>query len=127
MSNKEIIGYVPKMDNYLNLTPFKVTLIQNFPFLNDDFDSLTNVGFLDKVIKNLNDVIANENIVKDNTIALYNAFVNLRNYVQNYFNNLDVQDEINNKLDEMAEDGTLENLILEVIKLKSLICFNNIK
>ena len=32
-------------------------------------------------------------------------------FVTNYFENLDVQQEVNNKLDEMAEDGTLSDLI----------------
>ena len=35
----------------------------------------------------------------------------LQEYVDNYFTNLDVQEEINNKLDEMAENGSLYNLI----------------
>ena len=35
----------------------------------------------------------------------------LQEYVDNYFTNLDVQEEINNKLDQMAEDGTLTELI----------------
>ena len=39
------------------------------------------------------------------------AFLELQNYVKDYFNNLDVQEEINNKLDEMVDDGTLENII----------------
>lgn len=106
-----IIDYIPNQENYKNLTPFEVTLIQNFPFLTDDFDSLTNVGFLNKVIESLNDVIANENAVENNVTNLYNAFVNLQNYINDYFNNLDVQDEINNKLDDMARDGSLTNLI----------------
>ena len=42
---------------------------------------------------------------------LQDKFVELKDYVDNYFDNLDVQDEINQKLDEMAEDGTLTNLI----------------
>lgn len=33
------------------------------------------------------------------------------NFVTNYFDNLDVQQEINNKLNQMASDGTLLNLI----------------
>lgn len=40
------------------------------------------------------------------------AWISLKNWVENYFNNLDVQDEINNKLDEMAQDGTLDALLL---------------
>ena len=39
------------------------------------------------------------------------AFIELQNYVRDYFNNLDVQEEINNKLDEMSEDGTLQEIL----------------
>lgn len=39
------------------------------------------------------------------------AVEELQNFVSSYFDNLDVQEEINKKLDEMAEDGTLTNLI----------------
>ena len=38
---------------------------------------------------------------------LQNLFTELKNYCDNYFTNLDVQEEINNKLDELAENGTL--------------------
>lgn len=38
-------------------------------------------------------------------------FTTLYNYVHDYFDNLDVQEEINHKLDAMAEDGTLSDLI----------------
>ena len=42
---------------------------------------------------------------------LNSAFNDLRNYVHDYFNNLDVQVEIDNKLDSMAEDGSLYAII----------------
>ena len=35
----------------------------------------------------------------------------LEDFVSNYFDNLDVQEEINNKLDEMVEDGTMDELL----------------
>ena len=38
-------------------------------------------------------------------------FTKLQDYVNNYFDNLDVQEEINNKLDQMVEDGTFEEII----------------
>lgn len=44
-------------------------------------------------------------------IELQNKYIELKNYVDNYFTNLDVQEEINNKLDQMVEDGTLNELI----------------
>lgn len=54
---------------------------------------------------------------------LQNLFVELQTYVNNYFDNLDVQEEINNKLDEMATDGTLEELIGEYLTNKLDIIF----
>lgn len=39
------------------------------------------------------------------------AFADLKSYVMNYFDNLDVQDEINTKLDEMYNDGKLNELM----------------
>ena len=42
---------------------------------------------------------------------LNEAFNTLQDYIEHYFENLDVQEEINKKLDEMADDGTLTFLI----------------
>ena len=57
---------------------------------------------------------------------LQNLYIELKNYVDNYFENLDVQEEINNKLDEMVEDGTLESIISEYLELKSIFQFNTV-
>lgn len=46
---------------------------------------------------------------------LQELYVVLKNYVDNYFENLDVQEEINQKLDEMADDGTLAKVINQQI------------
>ena len=42
-------------------------------------------------------------------------FTTLYNYVHDYFDNLDVQEEINNKLDAMTEDGTMAEIINQEI------------
>ena len=42
---------------------------------------------------------------------LQNLYNELKSYVDNYFENLDVQEEINNKLDDMAESGELAEII----------------
>ena len=42
---------------------------------------------------------------------LQSLYEDLEDYVNNYFDNLDVQDEINNKLEEMSQDGELTALI----------------
>lgn len=50
----------------------------------------------------------------------------LQNYVENYFTNLDVQQEINNKLDEMAENGQLASIISEYLNSIAILCFDNV-
>ena len=42
---------------------------------------------------------------------LQNLYIELQEYVNNYFDNLDVQDEINNKIDAMAEAGYFQTLV----------------
>lgn len=120
--NNVEIPDVPEKENYQNykykLSPFKLQVLQNFPYIEADFDAITNYQLLCKVVDYLNQVIDNmnttESIVQtqiENIDALYNAYVELHTYIDNYFKNLDVQDEINNKLDEMAEDGTIGQII----------------
>lgn len=48
----------------------------------------------------------------ESTVQEYvEKFIELKDYVDTYFDNLDVQEEINNKLDAMVEDGTLRELL----------------
>lgn len=63
-----------------------------------------------------------EEVVNNNADLL----AELESYVQNYFKNLDVQTEINNKLDEMATNGTLEELIAQYVNLSSILAFNSV-
>ena len=60
-------------------------------------------------------VIPTVNNNADAVSELQTLYVELKNYVDNYFTNLDVQTEINKKLDEMVEDGTLTNLIKKYV------------
>ena len=53
-------------------------------------------------------------------------FTTLYNYVHDYFDNLDVQEEINNKLDEMAEDGTLGDIIYAYLNTIAVLCYNTV-
>lgn len=47
----------------------------------------------------------------DAVVELQGLFTQLENYVDNYFDNLDVQEEINKKLDDMVLDGSLGEVI----------------
>lgn len=96
---------------YIPLTPFKGWVLENFPFIESDFDCITNYQLLCKITEYLNNIISNQNQVEDLGSELVTAYNQLLDYVNNYFDNLDVQEEINNKLDDMAEDGSLTTLI----------------
>lgn len=105
--------------NYAKLTPFKWYLLQNFPFIEADFDALTNWQLFCKLGKEMNKII-------DSTNQLGTQVENLTDYVANYFENLDVQEEINNKLDEMAEGGQLEEIIAEYLNTQAVLGFNTV-
>lgn len=112
--------------NYVNLTPFKWFVLQNFPFIEADFDAITTYQLYCELVKYLNKVIESENLVGTQLENLTNAFNDLTDYVDNYFNNLDVQEEINNKLDEMAENGQLVEIISAYLELNALMCYNSL-
>ena len=66
----------------------------------------------------------NENVKAINElITLYNQ---LKEYVDNYFDNLDVQQEIDNKLDDMAESGQLAEIITAYLEVNGVLAFDNI-
>ncbi len=100
-----------------NLTPFKLCVLENFPFIEADFDAVTNYQLLCKIVDYLNKVIENENNLNSNFTELNNNFNTLKNYVDTFFENLDVQEEINHKIDELVADGTITNLIKGYIDL----------
>lgn len=94
-----------------HIPKFRRFVIQNFPFVEEDFDALTDYGLMSKFVEYLNMVIESENTLTDNMAELTNLFNELKSFVDNYFDNLDVQNEINNKLEVMASDGTLLDII----------------
>lgn len=118
--------------------------LTNFPYIEKDFDALTDYELLCLVVKFLNDVIDNQNEQNDSITNMYNAFLelqtyvnntkdtletafnNLDDYVRNYFDNLDVQEEINNKLDQMLEDGVLEQIIEQFLQSTAIWAFDTV-
>lgn len=83
---------------------FAQQFVINQQFLNDMADQLG---------QNVQDL---EDYINDRFEDYMTAYTQLQNYVNNYFDNLDVQQEINNKLDEMASDGTLNDLFDPVLE-----------
>lgn len=112
--------------SYKNLTPFKWFVLENFPFIEADFDALTEWQLFCKIGKEINKIIDSQNLVGSEMEKFSQAFIELKSYVDNYFKNLDVQDEINNKLNEMAETGELQTIIDNFLKMKSVLHFENV-
>lgn len=102
--------------DYKNLSPFKWFVLENFPFIEADFDALTEWQLFCKIGEEINKIIDSQNTVGEQAETLTNAFNNLKNYVDNYFNNLDVQDEINNKLNNMVETGELQVILEQTLE-----------
>ena len=98
------------------LSPFKWFCLQNFPFIEADFDALTNYELMCKIVEYLNATIDKVNVLGSEVQSLIN-----------WFNNLDVQEEINNKLDEMAESGELTEIIAEYLNTNAVLGFDSIE
>ena len=112
------------LQGYTGQGAFRFWCQMSLPIVYDD--SLSYYELLNKVVVYLNNTISDvataetniENIndtVEHNMDALLTAYNLLQGYVNDYFDNLDVQEEINNKLDEMASSGALSNLLAPLI------------
>lgn len=88
-----------------------MAIFENFPYTN--FHEIN----LDWVIKAVKDYV-------DRIDKMEINFADLKTYVENYFADLDVQDEIDDKLDRMAADGTLAAVIAQYLGTEALIVFN---
>ena len=103
------------IEKIIPIPPFKRWTLENFPFIEEDFDAITNYQLYCKIVEYLNKVIANENQLTE-----------AMNYVLEFFNNLDVQEEIDNKLDEMAESGELTDIIAQYLDLAGVLVYDTI-
>lgn len=61
------------------------------------------------------DVTTEFNTLSGKFDNLKDAFDDLKTFIENYFDDLDVQQEINNKLNEMVSDGTMAALLAPLV------------
>ena len=104
--------FVPSKNGVSYLRPFRVWCQKVLPLVYDD--SLSYYELLCKVVDYLNKTMEEVNQLGVDVSNVFNAFQELQDYVNNYFSTLDVQEEINNKLDDMAESGELGNIISKI-------------
>ena len=114
----------PKVEKQKPVPPFVQFCCAAIPQVFDDslsyYEALCAMWkYLDETVK----VINNNAMITEDFIAKVNE---LHDYVENYFDNLDVQEEINNKLDQMVEDGTLQEIIGEYLNASAIWGFDNV-
>ena len=88
---------------------FHAWAFQNFPFMESTFKEIDNYHLMMQILHYLKEQL------KD-----YRELVLKVEELENWFKNLDVQEEINNKLDEMASDGTLAEIIEDYTTIPQL-------
>lgn len=113
MSKENDANFTPNLGDYKSLQPFRFWCQKVLPLVYED--SLSYYELLCKVVDYLNKTMEDVETLHGDVTNLHKAYVELQGYVNNYFNNLDVQNEINNKLDSMASDGTLLTIITPTI------------
>lgn len=101
---------------------FRNWVLQNFPFLEDDFDALTDYELFCKMLEYMKDALKTLDEYDEKLISFNNRLTDLENYI----NNLDLQDEVNNKLDEMYENGQLQSLIEQFIDLQVIFNYDDV-
>ena len=90
-------------------------ILQNFPFLEDDFDALTDYQLFCKMLGYV------KKMSKE-----FDEFKTRLDKYEHYFDNLDVQEEIDNKLEEMLDNGELENIISQFLLLQTTFTYDTV-
>ena len=110
-------NYTPNLGEYTELKPFRYWCQKVLPLVYDD--SLSYYELLCKVLDYLNKTMHDVDTLHGDVVNLHTAYEELQKYVNSYFDNLDVQEEINNKLDKMASDGSLLAIISPTISVET--------
>lgn len=106
-------NFQPTLEGYTKLRPFRFWCQTVLPLVYDD--SLSYYELLNKVVEYLNNTIKDVATAEKNIGELSEAFAQLQDYVNNYFDNLDVQTEMNEALDRMVEDGVFDAIIEQYV------------
>lgn len=98
---------------------FRRCVIEQFPFIAEDFDAMTTYELLCKVVQYLNFVIKNVNEQGEELEKLKKAFDDLYKFINEWFDNLDLQDEVDDYLDRLAQSGVLADILHNYIDIVS--------
>lgn len=113
----EPADFTPTREPQIPLRPFRYWCQKVLPLVYDD--SLSYYELLCKVVDYLNKTMEDISNMDTDITNLYNAYNELQSYVNNYFSTLDVQEEINNKLDDMVSSGKFDTILDNYFKKKA--------
>lgn len=77
------------MDTIKPIPFFKGWTLENFPFIEDDFDSITTYQFMCKIVEYLNKVIYNQKIIDTDHEEILKEIKDIRDYVDQYLTDVD--------------------------------------
>ncbi len=133
-------NFTPNFMNYTGQGAFRYWCQTVLPLVYDD--SLSYYELLNKMVIYLNNCIKDVSTVESNLDEARASFVELNEAVNtkydelktsnenlttaynefyNWFDTLDVQDEVDNKLDALVEDGTIPNMVEEIVNTSTSI------
>lgn len=107
------------------LRPFKRLCVTIGAIPTSYMESMTYYEMLEWLCKYLSDTVipainSNAEAVKE----CQDLYLELKDYVDHYFDNLDIQAEVDAKLDDMAEQGQLTDIIAQYLQLAGILAYN---
>lgn len=105
--------FTPELEDFTGIQPFRYWCQKVLPISYDD--SLSYYELLSKLVEHMNTFINDVDGLYTDVKNLRNAYIQLQTWVNSYFDDLDISDEINKKLDSMVADGTLSDLIRPIV------------
>ena len=109
-------NFSPTLEGYSGQTPFRYWCQMALPLTYDD--SLSYYELLNKVVAYVNNTIEDVANVETNVGRLSDAYNQLQSYVNDYFDNIDIEQELRTVLDRMALDGSLDEILSPIVELQ---------
>ena len=103
------VNYTPEPNPYIEMNPFRFWCQKVLPLAYDD--ALSYYEVLCKLSEYLNEMLSNVERLKGDVDNLRKAFEALQEWVNNYFENLDIKGDIKETIIEMVNDGTLTEIL----------------
>ena len=108
---------------FKDLKYFKGWTLENFPFIEDDFDAITTYQFMCKIVEYLNEVIYNQKILDENNEEIVKLVQEIKAYVDEYLEDLtDIKEEIANIEENLTSLGkTVDENTVDIANLDTKI------